>query len=101
MSLFFVISFDKNMRFFEAATNKKRLLGRNVCVDNNIMCVTSKDANVLDNCYLLEYLSAKVDLSTIASNANPPSISAATSLPPHPPAPACRAACAGGQGKRA
>jgi type I restriction-modification system DNA methylase subunit/restriction endonuclease S subunit len=58
-------------------TNKKRILGRDALVDNNTMGISSKDTNILLNKYLYNFFVCKVKLNTIASGANPPSISAA------------------------
>lgn len=57
-------------------TNKKRMLSRDALVDNNTMGIISKDCNVVINQYLYYYFVCNVKLSNIASNANPPSISA-------------------------
>jgi Type I restriction-modification system methyltransferase subunit len=71
-------------------TNKKRILSRDALVDNNTMGVISKDCNIVINQYLYYYFICNVKLSNIASNANPPSISAANlgllkiQLPPLP-----------------
>ncbi len=54
------------------ATNKKRLLTRASCIDNNCMGVTA-DAGKLDPWYLYYQFRAK-DLSDFASDSNPPSI---------------------------
>ena len=54
------------------ATNKKRLLTRASCIDNNCMGVTA-DAGILDPWYLYYQFRAK-DLSDFASDSNPPSI---------------------------
>lgn len=57
-------------------TNKKRILKRDAAVDNNTMAVWVKNENELCFKYLYNYFVFKVDLSLIASTANPPSISA-------------------------
>ena len=56
-------------------TNKKRILGRRAAVDNNTMAIWLKNG-LLNNEYLYAFLKFCVDLSKIASSANPPSISA-------------------------
>ena len=56
-------------------TNKKRILGRRAAVDNNTMAIWRKN-NLMNNEYLFAFLNFCVDLSGIANNANPPSISA-------------------------
>ena len=53
------------------ATNKKRLLNRPSCVDNNVMVITP--GADLDGQYLYGLMLHK-DLSDFASSANPPSI---------------------------
>ena len=55
-------------------TNKKRILGRNSCVDNNIMSVGVIDKNILNNQYLFEIFNHYIQLRCFASSANPPSI---------------------------
>lgn len=52
------------------------MLSRDALVDNNTMGIISKDCNVVINQYLYYYFVCNVKLSNIASNANPPSISA-------------------------
>jgi type I restriction enzyme S subunit len=54
------------------ATNKKRLLRRPSCIDNNCMGVTPDASQMLPE-YLL-YLFSSKDLSDFASDSNPPSI---------------------------
>lgn len=54
------------------ATNKKRLLVRPSCVDNNVMAIVARE-RVLDSEFLYFLLLAK-DLSDFASDSNPPSI---------------------------
>jgi type I restriction enzyme S subunit len=54
------------------ATNKKRLLTRPSCIDNNCMGVTG-DPSRIEPRYLY-YLFRKKDLSDFASDSNPPSI---------------------------
>ncbi len=56
-------------------TNKKRILGRNAAVDNNTMALWSKNEEILSYKYLYYYFLSEVDLSSVASNSNPPSIS--------------------------
>lgn len=55
-------------------TNKKRILAKDSCVDNNIMCIDSLDKSVLDNEYLYELFKFFIQLRNFASSANPPSI---------------------------
>ncbi len=55
-------------------TNKKRILGRNSCVDNNIMSVEVVDKSILNNEYLYEIFKYYIQLKYFASSANPPSI---------------------------
>ena len=57
-------------------TNKKRLLGRNAAVDNNTMALWPKNEEILSYRYLYNYFLSEVDLSSVASDSNPPSISA-------------------------
>ena len=57
-------------------TNKKRLLGRNAAVDNNTMALWPKNKEILSYKYLYNYFLSEVDLSSVASDSNPPSISA-------------------------
>ena len=57
-------------------TNKKRILGIKSAVDNNVMCLSVIDKDVINHKYLFEYFDNLINLSDIASNANPPSISA-------------------------
>ena len=57
-------------------TNKKRILSRDALVDNNTMGIISKDCNIVINQYLYYYFVCYIKLSNLASNANPPSISA-------------------------
>ena len=56
-------------------TNKKRILSRKAAVDNNTMAVTlfSDSVNVE---YLYSYFDYEIILSNIASDANPPSMTA-------------------------
>ena len=56
-------------------TNKKRILGRDSGIDNNIMAVSVKDKSRLKPLFLLEVFNQFIRLKDIASNANPPSIS--------------------------
>lgn len=56
-------------------TNKKRILGRRAAIDNNTMAIWGKTDKINIE-YLYSFLDVCVDLSDIASNANPPSISA-------------------------
>ena len=56
-------------------TNKKRILGRDSGIDNNIMAVSVKDKSRLKALFLLEVFNQFIRLKDIASNANPPSIS--------------------------
>ncbi len=58
-------------------TNKKRILGRAGCVDNNVMGLIVRDEKVLSAKFLFNYFVNNIKLLDIASNANPPSISAA------------------------
>lgn len=55
-------------------TNKKRILARDSCVDNNIMCINSLDKSQLDNEYLFELFKHYIQLRNFASSANPPSM---------------------------
>ena len=55
-------------------TNKKRILARDSCIDNNIMCIDSLDKSKLDNKYLYELFKHYIQLSNFASSANPPSM---------------------------
>ena len=57
-------------------TNKKRILGRRAAVDNNTMAIWVKDAIDVNPYYLFYYFVFNINLSDIASDANPPSISA-------------------------
>lgn len=57
-------------------TNKKRILGDPACFDNNVMGITLIQENNLLAMYLLHYFTQKINLTDIASKANPPSISA-------------------------
>lgn len=73
--------FEKNTIIFPKVgmaihTNKKRILGRRAAVDNNTMAVWVKDDAMVNPYYLLNYFIVNVNLSDIASDANPPSISA-------------------------
>ena len=56
-------------------TNKKRILGRDSGIDNNIMAVSVVDENKLIPLFLLEIFNQFITLGEIASIANPPSIS--------------------------
>jgi len=55
-------------------TNKKRILGRDSCVDNNIMNIGVIDNSILNNQYLFEIFKYYIQLRCFASSANPPSI---------------------------
>lgn len=55
-------------------TNKKRILARDSCVDNNIMCINSLDKSQLENEYLFELFKYYIQLRNFASSANPPSM---------------------------
>lgn len=73
--------FDKNTIVFPKVgmaihTNKKRLLGRKAAIDNNTMALWTIDENTLMHSFLFNYFVSKITLSDIASNSNPPSISA-------------------------
>ena len=57
------------------ATNKKRILQRPSCVDNNVMALVP--SHNIDGEYLF-YLLLNTDLSTFASTGNPPSIRKST-----------------------
>lgn len=57
-------------------TNKKRMLGREAAIDNNTMAVWSKNIKNLLAAYLYSIFVNKINLSLIASNSNPPSITA-------------------------
>lgn len=57
-------------------TNKKRILSIPCAVDNNVMGMTVKDEKELLPLFIFNYFELFVDLREIASNANPPSISA-------------------------
>jgi type I restriction-modification system DNA methylase subunit len=57
-------------------TNKKRILGVDSCIDNNIMGIIVKNSKILNYKYLFEYFTHYINLSNIASNSNPPSINA-------------------------
>lgn len=56
-------------------TNKKRILGRRAAVDNNTMAIWLKNDS-LNNEYLFSFLKFCFNLSSVANNSNPPSISA-------------------------
>lgn len=73
--------FDKDTLVFPKVgmaihTNKKRLLGQKSAIDNNTMGFWVKDSEQLLYLYLYHYFDVCIDLKSIASNANPPSISA-------------------------
>lgn len=55
-------------------TNKKRLLGRKSAIDNNTMAVWTKNEGKLLQNYLFDYFLSNVELKSIASSSNPPSI---------------------------
>ena len=57
-------------------TNKKRVLAGSAIVDNNIMAVTVINRKLLNPIYLYLFFDNCIKLSDIASQANPPSISA-------------------------
>lgn len=57
-------------------TNKKRILSTKSAVDNNTMALVISDKSKIDCKYLFEYFDNYINLSDIASNSNPPSISA-------------------------
>lgn len=72
--------FEKNTIIFPKigmaiGTNKKRILSRRAAIDNNIMAIWSKTEN-LNLEYLFGFFNFCINLSEIANNANPPSISA-------------------------
>lgn len=72
--------FEKNTIIFPKVgmaigTNKKRILSRRAAIDNNIMAIWSKTEN-LNLEYLFGFFNFCINLSEIANNANPPSISA-------------------------
>lgn len=76
-----VTIFQKNAVIFPKVgraidTNKKRILGCDACIDNNVMALKVKDENILNPYYLLNYFVSFVNLRDLASTANPPSISA-------------------------
>ncbi|MBK2357703.1 N-6 DNA methylase [Francisella hispaniensis] len=56
-------------------TNKKRILSTKSAVDNNTMALVISDKSKIDCKYLFEYFDNYINLSDIASNSNPPSIS--------------------------
>ena len=56
-------------------TDKKRILGCDSGIDNNIMALSALDANQLIPLFLLEIFDQFIRLGEIASIANPPSIS--------------------------
>ena len=56
-------------------TDKKRILGCDGGIDNNIMAVSVLDENRLIPLFLLEVFNQFIRLGEIASNASPPSIS--------------------------
>lgn len=58
-------------------TNKKRILNIKACIDNNTMAVNVKDKNEVLPKYIYYYFESYIVLKDIASNSNPPSISAA------------------------
>ena len=58
------------------ATNKKRILGREAAIDNNVMGLSVRDVEKLNYKYLFIYFQLRINLMEISSNANPPSISA-------------------------
>ncbi len=58
-------------------TNKKRMLGVEGAIDNNIMAVMVKNKAILNPYFLFNYFQFFVDLTELASASNPPSISAA------------------------
>lgn len=55
-------------------TNKKRILSRPSCVDNNIMCIYSKNEDIILNQYIYCIFNEYISLSNFASLANPPTI---------------------------
>jgi len=57
-------------------TNKKRILKKAGCVDNNVMGITVKNKGFVLPKYLFYFFALKINLIDIASAANPPSISA-------------------------
>ena len=57
-------------------TNKKRILGRKAAIDNNTMAVWVKNPSVILPWYLYIYFQEYIELKEVASNSNPPSISA-------------------------
>lgn len=56
-------------------TDKKRILSRSSCVDNNIMCLKILEKSILDSVFLYEIFNNYIQLKNFASTANPPSIS--------------------------
>ena len=57
-------------------TNKKRILVRRAAIDNNVMALWVRNEKSVLPKYLLEYFNSYIQLSDIASDSNPPSISA-------------------------
>lgn len=57
-------------------TNKKRILGSEGCIDNNVMGLIVKDKDILNSFFLFNYFKFFVKLIDLASGSNPPSISA-------------------------
>ncbi|APA83347.1 N-6 DNA methylase [Francisella tularensis] len=73
--------FDKGTVIFPKVgmsihTNKKRILSTEAAIDNNTMALVIHNKDKVSYKYLFEYFDNYINLSDIASNANPPSISA-------------------------
>lgn len=71
--------FEKNNIIFPKVgmavfTDKKRILTRSSCVDNNIMCLNILDKNILNYEFLYQIFNYYIQLKNFASTANPPSI---------------------------
>lgn len=58
-------------------TNKKRILGVDGCIDNNVMGLIVKNKEILNSYFLFSYFVSFVRLSDLSSGSNPPSISGA------------------------
>lgn len=57
-------------------TNKKRILGREAAIDNNTMAISVNKPDEIMPEYLFKYFLSYVDLPSISSDSNPPSINA-------------------------